>query len=70
MWGPQLFGAALTGAAVAALGSDEHVRGGAIERVSEGALAVAAAVEVRGVDVAYAGAATASRTNVRAGAQS
>jgi hypothetical protein len=53
--GPQHLGAALAGTAVAALGGDEHVLGGAIERLADGALAVAAAVQVRGVDVAYAG---------------
>ena len=44
---------ALAGA-VAALGGDEHLFAHVGERLAEGALAVPAAVEVRGVDVAHA----------------
>ena len=42
-------------ATVAALGGDEHVLGAAVERLADRALALAAGVEVRGVDVAHAG---------------
>jgi predicted NBD/HSP70 family sugar kinase len=40
--------------AVAALGGDEHVLGGAVERLADRALALAARVQVRSVDVAHA----------------
>ncbi len=52
--GPEHFGATLTRAAVAALRSHEHVLGGALERLSDCALALPRRVEVRGVDVAHA----------------
>src|SRR5829696_4163222 len=51
--GLQHLGPALAGAAVAALGRDEDVVARALERLADRALALAARVEVRGVDVAH-----------------